>query len=106
MDGFFGWALAFLIVITLPFAGQVAGYVSYRLLSKRHHSLAHFAGAVIPPAAFFFHLYWLIEPDGFGREGLIVAVGGTALQFLFGLALQLALHNLHKADAGDGEVAA
>ena len=98
-DGFFGWALAFVIVFRLPFVGQLLGYLSYSCIKNWHDSIAHFFGVLLPPIVFFLHLRWLTEPtDLTGKEGLILAVGGTALQFLFAIAIQAALHHHHKAN--------
>ena len=101
MDGFFQWALAFLLVVSLPFSGQLVGYISYRLLRKHKDVVAHFVGAVVPPLGFFYHFKWFIDPEGFSREDTIVASAGTALQALFSIALQLALHNRHKPPRED-----
>ena len=54
MDGFFQWALAFVLVASLPFAGQLVGYLSYRLLRKQQDFVAHFVGAAVPPLGFFY----------------------------------------------------
>jgi hypothetical protein len=54
---------------------------------------------ILPPIAFHLHLRWLTEPtDLTGKEGLIFGLGGTALQFLFAIAVQAAVHHHHKAN--------
>ena len=96
VDGFFQWALGFLLVASLPFSGQLVGYVSYRLLRKHQDFVAHFVGAVVPPLGFFYHFKWFTEQVGFSREDAVMAPTGAAFQLLISITLQLALHSRHR----------
>ena len=92
MDGFFVWAFAFVVVASLPFLGQVVGYISYRLIQSTRISFAHLVGAVVPPVAFLIHFKLVMGPAGFDHVEMLIALSGTAFQLLFSCALQLALH--------------
>ncbi|HEY0080048.1 MAG TPA: hypothetical protein VGB73_15660 [Pyrinomonadaceae bacterium] len=108
--------LLYVTILAIPF--QLMGVVAYLLIRKRNLKRARLAGIVIPPAVFFvvflaIFLHQQSKPpsglipmlDGFMLLILLVVmIGGTILNLVFGLAGYLLIpYFINRRRARSGE---
>ncbi len=97
------YIILWLIFIPIsPILPQIVGFISYLLLRRHNHLVAHILGVAIPPVASFYLFQRLFLVDPFLEDSnslnkkLAIFLLVSLIHLFFSLLIHLALHNRHK----------